>query len=131
MDTDRRKHTRIPIELEAELTFPDGSAFHGTTKNLSFCGAFVSCDELIAMPKQGDCVLKLILGAEKESASIKITAQIVRSNKNGVGVMFSSITIEDYNHLKKLMVFNSSDPETLIDELERYPGLNKIGECPP
>ncbi len=36
--------------------------------------------------------------------------------------------VDDYNHFKNLMFFNSSDPETLMGELERHPGIDKIKE---
>ena len=130
MQAEQRKHSRIPIELRTELTCPDGSIFHGITKNLSFGGAFVSCDESMAMPKLGDCALKLILGVgvEKESASIEIAAQVIRLSENSVGIMFLAISVDDYNHFKNLMIFNSSDPETLMSELEKHPGIDKIKE---
>ena len=128
MQGERRKHTRIPIDLRSELTFLDGSTFHGTTKNLSFGGAFVSCNAPMGIPERGECALKLILGAEEESASIEITARVIRLSENGVGVMFLSISLDGYNHLKNLMIFNSSDPETLIDELDKHPGIDKVEE---
>ncbi len=84
----------------------------------------------MAMPKQDDCALKLILGlgVEKESASINIAAQVIRLSENSVGIMFLAISVDDYNHFKNLMIFNSSDPETLMGELEKHPGIDKIKE---
>lgn len=61
MNKERRKHTRIPIRLKASLIFPGGHAFHGSTENLSFGGAFINCEELGNTEIRGNCTLKLFL----------------------------------------------------------------------
>ncbi len=126
MKENKRKHSRVPIKLETEITFPDESTFHGITKNLSFSGIFIHCDELANTDRRGNCVLKIGLATEKESEAIEISARLIRSSKNGAGFQLSSISMDDYEHFERLILFNSSDQDTLIDELETNPGINKV-----
>jgi len=122
---DDRKHTRVPLEIAAELSVDGGTTYHGFTKNMSFGGAFIKLDaDESSAPKEGDrCELRLILGAPEEPIKVPIQAKVARSDPMGVGIEFRSTTIEGYWHFKNLMVYNSPESDRLLEELEEHPGL--------
>ncbi|MBU0729509.1 MAG: PilZ domain-containing protein [Proteobacteria bacterium] len=124
MFTEKRKHSRLNIEIQAKLIFPDGQHFTGSTEDISFGGVFFTCPELAETTYRKNCLLQLILASGSDSDLIlDIESKIVRATESGVGILFQSIEYTDYRHFEKIMVFNSPDPERLKEELEENPGL--------
>ena len=124
---DQRKHTRLLIDVSAEIVFDDGVTVEGRTKDMSFGGVFlVSPGEPVPAEREGgECRLRLNLGEEDEDpVHIEIQGMVVRCTGRGVGVQFRSTTIEGYWHFKNLMVYNSPEAEWLLEELEEHPGLS-------
>ena len=126
-DTDKnnRKHTRIGLEIKASVTTGVDSNFVGTTKNMSFGGAFISVDSISEgqIPIGADCELELQLGASDKPLRVPIQSRVARTTSEGIAVEFCSTTIEGYWHFKNLMVYNSPEAEVLLAELELNPGL--------
>ena len=119
-----RKHTRLAIQIAAEVRLDDGSVFEGTTRNMSFGGAFVDIGNLPNSVAVGaDCELRLKLGAAEHPLNVPVKAKLVRKTDEGVGVEFLATTIEGYWHFKNLMVYNSPESDQLLQELESHPGL--------
>ena len=123
-EKNKRKHTRLSLELRAELKVND-SSFEGSTSNMSFGGAFITFPTPVedSIPKGTDCELQLHLGAGSKSLKVPIQCKIARCSEDGVGIEFCSTTIEGYWHFKNLMVYNSPEAEILLAELEVHPGL--------
>ena len=120
----QRKHTRLPLELTAEIKLSNGAIFKGVTKNISFGGIFFKISGLTEL-KQGDhCTFSIILQEEVERLSIDFNSEVIHIQRSGIGLRFISINGADsYNHFKNLMVMNSPDPDRLLEELELHPGI--------
>ncbi len=59
----------------------------------------------------------------EEPVLIEFQCKFVRKQQNGIAVKFTSVNAFHYEHFKNLMVMNGDDPEKLLNELERSPGL--------
>lgn len=127
MQNERRKHSRLPLRHDATVTFIDGSSHQGRIGNISFGGCFVECASLAGSPRRDQCFLSILLpGAGK--TIIRIDARLAWANPSGVGLCFLRIELDDYQHFQNMMVANSADPDQLLAELEKSPGLEIVGE---
>lgn len=120
---EQRKHTRINLNREVIVTLTDGSVFIGVTSNISFGGIQFDCKQMNARLMGKDCQVEIKLQSEPMLIEIVISSQILWVKNNFAGIRFISISVENYNHFQHLMVFNSPDPEALMEEVERNPGL--------
>ena len=125
IDKNNRKHTRISLQVKASISTSGDSTFQGTTKNMSFGGAFINIDSISEGqgPIGEDCELELQLGASDKPLKVPIQSRVARTTSEGIGVEFCATTIEGYWHFKNLMVYNSPEAEVLLAELEVHPGL--------
>ena len=120
---DRRKNTRISLELEAELQLSEHSAYSGKTGNISFSGVYLLCMQAAKIPVGAKGMLKLYLQAGPAPNAIAVRCQVVRTDESGAGIRFIHIDLEGYQQFKNLMAYNSPDPDTLLSELTKHPGL--------
>ena len=120
---DRRKNTRISLELEAELQLSGHGAYTGKTRDISFSGVYLLCMHAAKIPVGATGLLKLYLQAGPVPNAIAIKSQVVRTDESGAGIRFIHIDIEGDRQFKNLMAYNSPDPDTLLSELAKHPGL--------
>ena len=125
-DSNNRKHTRVAVHVSAEIYIEDGDVLKGTTRNMSFGGAFINIDDLPDnVPEIGtNCELHLKLGSSEAPLTVPVKCKLARTNTEGLGIEFVSTTIEGYWHFKNLMVYNSPESDHLLQELETHPGLS-------
>ncbi|MEG3640388.1 PilZ domain-containing protein [Magnetococcus sp. PR-3] len=120
----RRKLTRIPIHLRAELHLKGEPACHVRLENISFSGAGVYCEQMHTPCGQQDLRMVLVLNPEDNRFDINLHAQVVYTHKDGrIGLHFTGIDAESYRHFEHLMIFNSEHGDDLIRELTEHPGL--------
>lgn len=118
---DRRRHTRVPLELPAEF---HGSKFRfkGSTRDLSFGGAFISAS--VPPSASGDTGTLVIYSAANSNVpEIALEARVQHTEKAGVGIAFSSGDKRNFSKLQKLLVARSNSGNSLMKELETHPGL--------
>jgi len=120
---DNRKHQRLSVELPVAIRFEDGTEVKGISKNISFSGSFIQHDPRSQIAVNTSCTVTFILQDGSEPMMIKFKANIVHANQDGVGVEFKAIFAEDYNEFVYLMVNNSPDPDGLLEEVSRHPGI--------
>ena len=125
-DSNNRKHTRVAVHVTAEIYMEAGAVLKGTTRNMSFGGAFINIDmDDSDTPEIGEkCELHLKLGSSEAPLTVPVKCKLARANSDGLGIEFLSTTIEGYWHFKNLMVYNSPESDRLLQELETHPGLS-------
>ncbi len=113
-EDDRRKFTRI--SLEVELTLLDGGSDVPVSglRNISLGGAFVFTDE--PPPMGSVCRAKISLIGPSSLLKIEADAEVVRVEDSGVGLDFSKIDLDSLMHLRHLVKVHSMDPETVDKE---------------
>ena len=120
---EQRKHMRLPIEMPVEIKIHDGSLRKGLTKNISFGGMLVEFSDNSEIIPGKDYELFLVLHEGEDGLSIHLRCNIVHIAAFGTGIQFKTIDIAHYQHFKNLMVYNCEDPEKMLEEVMKNPGL--------
>lgn len=123
---ERRKHTRIVLQHDVELILSDATPFRGKTKDISFSGIYIRCNNADGIPIGDTCTARLHLSGGDNPETIQFQCEVVRTATSGVGIKFHSVDLAGYQQFKNLMIYNSSDPDNLMAELEKNPGLDIV-----
>jgi hypothetical protein len=120
----RRKHTRLPLQFKAEFIMHDKKVFSGKTKDISFGGIYMYCRNATQDMVGSGGKLRIILQAGTDDGYVDLTGRIARVDAEGLGIQFVSIGVDDYQRFRNLMLYNNPNPEVLIEELKKSPGID-------
>ena len=121
MPGEKRRFTRIPLKINAELTVNDVSYSIEEISNLSVGGCQLTITEDFE-PGQA-CRVMISLGGTIDEISIMIEGEINRCDSGSVAVKFTSIDIDSLFHLHNIIRYNSPDPDKVEKEILKHPGL--------
>lgn len=129
---ERRKHVRLPLEIDIEATIPEsGETIKGKSVDVSFGGVLVRFSDFKDINIGENCTIKMILSqGEIKNIQMEFECRVMHEGGGELGLrflQFLTIDLESYNHFKNLMVLNSPDPKTTLEELDKDPAvlLNK------
>ncbi len=89
---------------------------------MSLKGLYVRCDN--PLPVGTKCQVVVYLGARDSELSARATGEVVRLNDAGMGIVFTElIGTESLEHLRKLVLYNASDTNTVEREFSSHLGL--------
>ncbi len=109
-DDDRRKHSRVGFTTEIEIILKANDKeviLKASSKDLSMKGIFVRTDQRFEMGT--DCSVNIYLTGGIEEIKLQIKGTIVRETETGIGVVFESMAVDTYTHLKNIVQYNSAD----------------------
>jgi hypothetical protein len=118
-----RKHNRVAVSLQVQVNSESGRIYKTITRDISFSGISFENSEDQKFNDGEKCTIDIFLS---DTAVPAISCECRVAHKTGfiIGCEYLSLgDIESYNHLKNLIVHNSSDPDSLLDELARNPGI--------
>lgn len=123
---ERREYTRITTELSSRVSLPGGAQFTGTTRDLSFGGAYMDCDAPPgiapeALPQPEECVLTLGWEIEGRPVSVAIRAHLVELTGPRAGLRFCGAEQADYEHLRGYLLQHAPDYDALLREIQDFP----------
>ena len=122
--SEKRKHTRLPIAIKAEIQLENGKICPGVTKNMSFSGVLAEIQKAEDVRTGDLCNLTIFLADGQKEPAIEFECKVVRKDETDIGFKYIAIIdVESYMHFKNLMVSNSKEPEMLIQELKQNPGI--------
>ena len=122
---ERRKNSRNSLKQNSELILKEKDVYKGATKNISFSGVFMFCPNAKNIPVGETGFFKIYIQSEPETKKISFKCKVIRTDDRGVGLQFIDIDLEGYQKFKNLMLYNSDDPDTLLAELEKHPGIDR------
>jgi PilZ domain len=119
-----RDFTRVPLHIRADIR-SGKAAVSGKAGDVSVKGLFVACTH--SMTVGADCKVALSLVGGVEPIEIDARGTVVRAIPEGVGVEFSEIDPEGYEHLRNLVLYNTpdDDAEAVEEELDSSVGLKR------
>lgn len=126
-DHELREFTRVPTAFATRLSWP-GGACTGTTHDVSLNGVFVLC---AAPPPAGTSGVEVALELGEE---IRIAGRgtVVRGMPTGCAIRFDELDgVESYEHLRRLVLYNSREPERVQYEIDSHLGLKRIDPSAP
>lgn len=108
---EKRRHPRVRFKTQIKIS-PEGGGkeieLEGDSKDLSLKGVFVrTVDESLAAGTLCDISIYLTGGVDEIRLAMK--GSVVRCSKEGMGIVFDSMDVDTYTHLKNVVYYNSVD----------------------
>lgn len=121
----RREFTRVPVHIWG--TFKDGDRELVTAEitSLSLRGCYASTFE--ALPTGSEHPLTLFTEDDETALHITVAARVVRASEDGMGIEFVEMPLESYDHLRNMVLLNSTDPDRVEHEFRTHIGLKRAG----
>lgn len=110
MGAERRTHTRVPAMFDACIIL-DRQEIPVKTWNLSLRGMECSTDSRFLEGKT--CMIQFILSPE---VRFIIQGKLVHVGARATGIYFMTMDEDSFFHLKRLVQYNSANPEIIEDE---------------
>ena len=118
---DQREFTRVGCGVSVSIQTSDGVAFSGPARDVSVRGAFVVGE--CPIPLGSECSVEIsLVGGPSVSAAGRIAR--VEDDK-GFAIELIEVSLEAYDHLRKLVLYNAEDPERVESEFSSHLGLKQ------
>jgi hypothetical protein len=107
---DRRKHSRVGFATKIDVCLVSGQetiCLDANSRDLSLRGIFVRTDAAFSLDTQ--CTVDIYLTGGVEEIKLEIQGKTVRKTNDGVGIVFKSMDVETYTHLKNIVYYNGGD----------------------
>ena len=121
MSQEKRRFSRIPFQVNAEITVDREVYPVAKINNLGIGGGFFPLDR--DLTPGSPCQVKIILNGASSELSIRVTGRILRNLPDAVAIQFTSIDPDSLYHLQNIIRFNAGDPDAIEGEIERHPGI--------
>ncbi len=121
MSEEKRRFTRVPFKVEAEIQIDDTLYHTEDISNLSVGGCL--------LPIQGDfevgtsCRVKISLGGTSSELNVRVEGEIARNTPEGIAVKFTGVDLDSLFHLKNIVRYNSSDADAVEKEIRDHFGI--------
>jgi hypothetical protein len=124
----RREFTRVPVQLEAEVTAQEISSVQGHSRNVSLNGVFLHCDS--PLPVGTSCYVTLRFAGHCNEMGIAASGRVVRLQDEGMAIMFTEILgLDSFSHLRNLVLSNSiGTTEQIEKEFRTHVGIKRGAE---
>jgi len=115
MSTDQRTRTRVPVRLEVAI-IARGHKVSVETWDLSLRGMKCAAHKIFQV--NDPCDVMFILGPR---VRFKISGTIVRATPREAAIYFASMDEDSFYHLKRIVQYNTDDPDKIEEELAKPP----------
>jgi len=106
--TGRRHYQRVPFSTKIALIYSDNEMdITGSSMNLSVKGIFVKTPKKVSPGME--CKVKIILSGGINELELLIHARVTRVEESGIGIVFDTMDLETYTHLKNIVQYNSAN----------------------
>ena len=114
---DRRRFSRVRIDIEADIQDGSLSALACRTRDLSLQGVFVITD--VPFATGATCEVALVLQGTVDPIRLKMKGHVVRREADGLAFLFDCMEgLDCMRHLSNLVRYNSPDPDKIMEEEE-------------
>jgi len=107
---ERRKYSRVGFTTRIDVCLVSGQGnvcLEANSKDLSLKGIFVKTDAVF--PLETKCSVDIYLTGGVEQIKLEIQGKTVRQTDDGIGIVFQSMDVETYTHLKNIVYYNGGD----------------------
>ncbi len=118
---ERREFSRVVIQVQVRLRTEEGNIVTGKGTRISLKGLFLETST--RLPNGSACRIEIVLGTESHRLLINVEGKVSRQEENGLGLEFTQMGSEGYEHLKNLVLYNSDEPEKAEKEFMQHLGL--------
>jgi len=115
---DKRQNIRVLFDAKVNVYSEKGDIISNKVKDICLKGLYVYCDK---KPSIGElCDVQIILDKD---IVLKFKAKVLRCDDKGFALNFIATDLDSISHLKKILSYNSGDPERIEQELKKMFGL--------
>ncbi len=118
-----REFSRVPLCIEAIVQTEETQVRSENTRDISMKGIFIVTDHPV--PLRTLCEITLVLKGQENPIKVEIRGMVVRSTDEGIGLQFTELALEAYDHLQNMVKLNSPDPDQVEQEFKEHLGLKK------
>ncbi len=108
---EKRKHPRVGFATQIKIHLEANGkkiSLEGNSRDLSLKGVFINTD-IGELPIGTMCNINIYLSGGIDEIVLFIKGSVVRSNNVGTGIVFDSMDVDTYSHLKNIVYYNSID----------------------
>jgi len=109
-NNEKRRHSRVGFSTEIEILIQaDGKEVKllGNSRDLSLKGIFVNAEEKFVPGTK--CLVNVFLTGGIDKIELQMKGTVARMSDNGMGLIFDSMDVDTYSHLKNIVYYNSTD----------------------
>jgi hypothetical protein len=121
MSEEKRRFSRIPFRVNAEITIGERSFLVDEIDNLSIGGGLFPIED--HLEAGATCQVEIILEGSSSELSIYVSGEVIRSADGNVAIQFVRIDPDSLFHLQNIIRFNAPDPDVIEEEIRRHPGI--------
>jgi hypothetical protein len=118
---EKRRFTRVPFQVKAEITIDNVIYSSDKIINLSIGGCLLPLE--MDAEKGTKCLLRILLDGTNSEISIKVKGEIFRCESGTVAIKFTAIGAESLFHLQNIVRYNYPDTDKIEQEIMKHPGL--------
>jgi hypothetical protein len=121
MSGEKRRFTRIPFKVMADIRIAGRGISVDGIRNLSVGGCLVSLNEPFETGTA--CQMDIWMTGSSSDLKVSVDGEIVRGDPLDTAIKFTRIDPDSLYHLRNIIRYNSSDSDKVEDELNTHPGL--------
>jgi hypothetical protein len=123
-EIDQREFTRIPMQLDVQITSTQQPPTSCQVKDVSMKGLYLLCEQ--PLPMGAECRVTFLLGDKESPVRIEVSGKVARVDTNGMGVEITEIVgVESFEHLRNLVLYNSPDADQVEQEFQDHIGIKR------
>ncbi len=117
-EEERRRFSRISVQVDLTLAQRDSTIAIQGLRNISLGGAYVFTEEPLPGGTQCSAVISLV--GPSSMLRIGVDAEVVRADKNGMAITFTHMDVDSLVHLRHLIKVHSMDPAGIDEEFSNH-----------
>jgi hypothetical protein len=115
----RRRRSRASFRARVRFFIAGGEVLISDSKDLSLNGVYLFSSERPEPGIEGE--VELVLAVGEHEVPLRMPGRVVRRDETGIAVGFLEMDPVVFDHLKKVLYYNTGDPENIDAELFRFP----------
>ncbi len=119
--SEQRGRIRAKYDTSIKIITSNKTITSDHTRDISLNGISVITTEKLPLGTQ--CELELTLNSQVANLTLKLRGDVVREMEDGFAINFNEMDIETYQHLKNIVLYNTEDPESFLQQCQERPGF--------
>lgn len=120
---ERRTFTRVETRHPVELLIGSNPPSSGELVDVSLAGMLV---RVTPRPDVGTSVRTAISLGDPQTIRLEMSGEVVRQDSRGVGIRITSMPIETYHHMVRMVQVNAADADEVADQIRHHLGLKPV-----
>ncbi|MCH7499070.1 MAG: PilZ domain-containing protein [Nitrospinae bacterium] len=118
-----REFSRVAIKVQANIQAKGRAIVSRDTQDISMKGLFVKGEA--DWPVGTECEIHLLLEGQDPPVDLSVKGRVQRVTEDGMGLLFTEVGLEAYEHLHNLVMLNTHEPDEVEQEFKNHRGLKK------